>query len=83
MNDKPVVVWLDMSVGQALDSPQNIEELYDQLHASWSARQTPGPEARRAPILGPDDARPEGRNRHIGPTVPMPLPTHLRREPKP
>lgn len=81
VNAKPVVIWLDMNVGQPIDTTQSIEELYDQLHASWSSRQVPGPDARRAPILGPDDARSAARSRHIGPTVPMPLPAHLKREP--
>ena len=81
VNEKPVVIWLDMNVGQPIDATQSIEELYDQLHANWSSRQVPGPDARRAPILGPDDARSAARSRHIGPTVPMPLPAHLQREP--
>lgn len=78
---KPVVIWLDMNVGQPIDATQSIEELYDKLHANWSSRHVPGPDARRPPILGPDDARSTGRSRHIGPTVPMPLPAHLKREP--
>lgn len=81
VNAKPVVIWLDMSVAQPLDNTQSIEELYDKLHANWSTRQAAGPDVRRAPILGPDDARTTGRSRQLGPTVPMPLPAHLRREP--
>ncbi len=76
---KPIVIVLDMAIAQAREKGQSIEELYDSLHARWAAKKAnrkPAPPA--APELAPDGDRKRGPSRGASPTVPMPLPPHLR-----
>jgi GGDEF domain-containing protein len=74
---QPITIVLDMAIAQSQDKAENIEELYDTLHARWIASKVPipknGPTAAKALVLGPDDDRVSAPRRAASPTVPMDL----------
>jgi len=75
---KPVVIVLDIAIAQIKDQAQTIEELYDTLHARWSAKQSTHRAPKTGPVMDADEGRYGGERPLQSPTVPMPLPPHLR-----
>lgn len=70
---KPIVIVLDIAIGQAKDKAQAIEDLYDSLHVTWAAPKESGKTVAKVPVLGPDDDRVSAPRRASSPTVPMDL----------
>lgn len=71
---KPILIVLDMAVGQNSDKFQTIEELYDIIHARWVVCKETGKAVAKVPVLGPDDDRVASRRAVTAShTVPMDL----------
>lgn len=78
IDGKPVIIVLDIAIAQVKDQVQTIEELYDTLHARWSAKQRTNSTPKSGPVMEPDEGRYGGERPVLSPTVPMPLPPYLR-----
>jgi GGDEF domain-containing protein len=78
-NDRPLVIVLDMAIAQARSKEQTIEKLYDKLHRSWAEKSAQQLAANKPDLLlDVEEGKAGERRLAASPTVPMPLPAHMR-----